>query len=204
MRSTVMELCQYCSTRMVRTTALQAIWTLGLTVCEHVVWENLNSSPSSLFPNVDNGYYFPYSPRYRNRRDETAVSVLLKKDGERSQVRRKDPVLLLPWWKEILGTIIFCIAATTYIVRKFFHPPTTYARVNKDSSACTDTQIISCLLLCQINSKSHACCTVLNSSMQQRKESETQCQTDNKFELDVAEPKEVVITETRPCEYVSR
>lgn len=101
--------------------------------CERGLRDNLNSSPSSLFPHVDNGYYFPYSPRYRNRRDETAVSVLLKKDGEGSQVRRKDPVLLLPWWKEILGTIIFCIAATTYIVRKFFHPPTTYVRVNKNS-----------------------------------------------------------------------
>lgn len=32
-------------------------------------------------------------------------------------------MLLLPWWKEIIGTIFFCIAATTYIVRKFFHPP---------------------------------------------------------------------------------
>lgn len=101
------------------------LWTCGLR-------ENMNLSPSSLFPNVDNGYYFPYSSRYRNRRDETAVSVLLKKDGEGSPVRRKDPVLLLPWWKEILGTIIFCIAATTYIVRKFFHPPTTYVRVNKN------------------------------------------------------------------------
>ncbi|XP_016400989.1 eukaryotic translation initiation factor 2-alpha kinase 3-like [Sinocyclocheilus rhinocerous] len=128
--------------------------------------EYSNGALSILQYPYDNGYYFPYSPRYRNRRDETAVSVLLKKDGEGSQVRRKDPVLLLPWWKEILGTIIFCIAATTYIVRKFFHPPTTYVR--------------------------------------QRKESETQCQTDSKFELDVSEPKEVVVTETRPCEYVSR
>lgn len=128
--------------------------------------EYSNGALSILQYPYDNGYYFPYSPRYRNRRDETAVSVLLKKDGEGSQVRRKDPVLLLPWWKEILGTIIFCIAATTYIVRKFFHPPTTYVR--------------------------------------QRKESETQCQTDSKFELDITEPKEVVVTETRSCEYVSR
>uniref|UniRef100_A0A8C2KIN5 non-specific serine/threonine protein kinase n=1 Tax=Cyprinus carpio TaxID=7962 RepID=A0A8C2KIN5_CYPCA len=128
--------------------------------------EYSNGALSILQYPYDNGYYFPYSPRYRNRRDETAVSVLLKKDGQGSQVRRKDPVLLLPWWKEILGTIIFCIAATTYIVRKFFHPPTTYVR--------------------------------------QRKESETQCQTDSKFELDVTEPKEIVVTETRPCEYVSR
>ncbi|KAL0177691.1 hypothetical protein M9458_026585, partial [Cirrhinus mrigala] len=90
--------------------------------------EYSNGALSILQYPYDNGYYFPYSPRYRNRRDETAVSVLLKKDGEGSQVRRKDPVLLLPWWKEILGTIIFCIAATTYIVRKFFHPPTAYVR----------------------------------------------------------------------------
>ncbi|XP_005156642.3 eukaryotic translation initiation factor 2-alpha kinase 3 [Danio rerio] len=128
--------------------------------------EYSNGALSILQYPYDNGYYFPYSPRYRNRRDETAVSVLLKKDGEGSQVRRKDPVLLLPWWKEILGTIFFCIAATTYIVRKFFHPPTTYSR--------------------------------------QRKESETQCQTDTKFEADVTEPKEVVVTDMRPCEYVSR
>ncbi|XP_056326630.1 eukaryotic translation initiation factor 2-alpha kinase 3 [Danio aesculapii] len=128
--------------------------------------EYSNGALSILQYPYDNGYYFPYSPRYRNRRDETAVSVLLKKDGEGTQVRRKDPVLLLPWWKEILGTIFFCIAATTYIVRKFFHPPTTYAR--------------------------------------QRKESETQCQTDTKFEADVTEPKEVVVTDMRPCEYVSR
>ena len=38
-------------------------------------------------------------------------------------------MLLLPWWKEILGTIVFCIAATTYVVRKFFHPPAPVAYV---------------------------------------------------------------------------
>ncbi|KAF5894840.1 eukaryotic translation initiation factor 2-alpha kinase 3, partial [Clarias magur] len=111
----------------------------------------------------DNGYYIPYSTRYRGRREVTAVSVL--HTGEAGGMRRKDPVLLLPWWKEILGTIIFCIAATTYIVRKFFHPHTAYIR--------------------------------------QRKESETQCQTDTKFELDADEPREAV-TDARPSEYVSR
>ncbi|KAM9476703.1 eukaryotic translation initiation factor 2-alpha kinase 3 [Clarias gariepinus] len=111
----------------------------------------------------DNGYYIPYSTRYRGRREVTAVSVL--HTGEAGGMRRKDPVLLLPWWKEILGTIIFCIAATTYIVRKFFHPHTAYIR--------------------------------------QRKESETQCQTDTKFELDADEPREAV-TDARPSGYVSR
>ncbi|XP_036429835.1 eukaryotic translation initiation factor 2-alpha kinase 3 [Colossoma macropomum] len=113
----------------------------------------------------DNGYYFPYNSRYRGRRQVTAVSVLHTNGAGDTRMRRKDPVLLLPWWKEILGTIIFCIAATTYIVRKFFHPHAVHIR--------------------------------------QRKESETQCQTDSKFELDVPEPRET-ITDTRPSEYVSR
>lgn len=78
----------------------------------------------------DNGYYFPYSKRYRGRRGVAEVS-LLKDGGAAVERRRKDPVLLLPWWKEILGTMVFCIAATTYIVRKFFHPtaPVEYVRV---------------------------------------------------------------------------
>ncbi|XP_062852125.1 eukaryotic translation initiation factor 2-alpha kinase 3 [Trichomycterus rosablanca] len=111
----------------------------------------------------DNGYYFTYGSQYRGRREVTAVSVLRTDEGR--VLRRKDPVLLLPWWKEILGTIIFCIAATTYIVRKFFHPHTAYIR--------------------------------------QRKESETQCQTESKFELEASEPREAV-TDSRPSEYVSR
>lgn len=82
----------------------------------------------------DNGYYFPYNKRYRERRD-SAVS-LISQAGQGSEGRRnKDPVLLLPWWKEIIGTIIFCIAATTYIVRKFFHPPApvAYVRVSPET-----------------------------------------------------------------------
>lgn len=38
----------------------------------------------------------------------------------------------------------------------------------------------------------------------QRKESETQCQTDCKFDLEVVESKEPVAMETRSSEYVSR
>ncbi|XP_028833395.1 LOW QUALITY PROTEIN: eukaryotic translation initiation factor 2-alpha kinase 3 [Denticeps clupeoides] len=126
--------------------------------------EYSNGALSVLQYPYDNGYYFPYSARYRERR---AVSVrLLVGAGDGTSGRRKDPVLLLPWWKEILGTIIFCIAATTYVVRKFFHPNTIYTR--------------------------------------QRKESETQCQTDSKFELEATEPNDVVITETCPSKYVSR
>ncbi|XP_033967061.1 eukaryotic translation initiation factor 2-alpha kinase 3 [Pseudochaenichthys georgianus] len=129
--------------------------------------EYSNGALSILQYPYDNGYYFPYTKRYRGKRD--SAIIIINKDGAGGESRRrKDPVLLLPWWKEILGTIILCIATTTYIVRKFFHPPAPVAYVR------------------------------------QRKESETQCQTDCKFDLDVVESKEPVAMETRSSEYVSR
>lgn len=128
--------------------------------------EYSNGALSILQYPYDNGYYFPYSRRYRGKRDQ-GISIIGNEAGGESR-RRKDPVLLLPWWKEILGTIVFCIAATTYVVRKFFHPPAPVAYVR------------------------------------QRKESETQCQTDCKFDLEVVESKEPVAMETRSSEYVSR
>ncbi|XP_068436578.1 eukaryotic translation initiation factor 2-alpha kinase 3 [Clinocottus analis] len=129
--------------------------------------EYSNGALSILQYPYDNGYFSHYSKRYREKRDN-AVS-LIKGNGAGTEIRRrKDPVLLLPWWKEILGTIVFCIAATTYIVRKFFHPPAPVAYVR------------------------------------QRKESETQCQTDCKFDLEVVESKEPVAMETRSSDYVSR
>ncbi|KAM6912855.1 eukaryotic translation initiation factor 2-alpha kinase 3 [Xenentodon cancila] len=129
--------------------------------------EYSNGGLSILQYPYDNGYYFPYSKRYREKRNSAVSLIKVNEPGADSR-RRKDPVLLLPWWKEILGTIIFCIAATTYIVRKFFHPPAPVAYVR------------------------------------QRKESETQCQTDSKFDLEVVESKELVSMETRSSDYVSR
>ncbi|XP_058890801.1 eukaryotic translation initiation factor 2-alpha kinase 3-like isoform X2 [Acipenser ruthenus] len=128
--------------------------------------EYSNGALSVLQYPYDNGYYFPYSRRYRGRRD-TQVSLLERQETSRAELRRKDPVLLLPWWKEILGTIIFCIAATTYIVRKFFHPPTLHMS-------------------------------------RQRKESETQCQTNSMLKEDGEELKDSNGTEGRDSEYVSR
>ncbi|RVE56950.1 hypothetical protein OJAV_G00211390 [Oryzias javanicus] len=129
--------------------------------------EYSNGALSVLQYPYDNGYYFPYSKRYREKRD-SAISLIGGNEASPETRRRKDPVLLLPWWKEILGTIIFCIATTTYIVRKFFHPPAPVAYVR------------------------------------QRKESETQCQTDCKFDLEVVESRESVAMEIRSSEYVSR
>uniref|UniRef100_A0A3P9M6W2 Eukaryotic translation initiation factor 2-alpha kinase 3 n=1 Tax=Oryzias latipes TaxID=8090 RepID=A0A3P9M6W2_ORYLA len=129
--------------------------------------EYSNGALSVLQYPYDNGYFFPYSKGYREKRD-SAISLIGGNEAASENRRRKDPVLLLPWWKEILGTIIFCIAATTYIVRKFFHPPAPVAYVR------------------------------------QRKESETQCQTDCKFDLEVVESREAVAMEIRSSEYVSR
>nr|XP_019961557.1 PREDICTED: eukaryotic translation initiation factor 2-alpha kinase 3 [Paralichthys olivaceus] len=129
--------------------------------------EYSNGALSILQYPYDNGYSFHYGRPYREKRD-SSVSLINGNVGGAESRRRKDPVLLLPWWKEIIGTIIFCIVATTYIVRKFFHPPAPVAFVR------------------------------------QRKESETQCQTDSKFDLEVVESKEPVAAETRSSEYVSR
>uniref|UniRef100_A0A3Q2QF33 Eukaryotic translation initiation factor 2-alpha kinase 3 n=1 Tax=Fundulus heteroclitus TaxID=8078 RepID=A0A3Q2QF33_FUNHE len=129
--------------------------------------EYSNGALSILQYPYDNGYYFPYTKNYREKR-ESAISLIKGNEAGSDIRRRKDPVLLLPWWKEILGTILFCIAATTYVVRKFFHPPAPVAYVR------------------------------------QRKESETQCQTDSKFDLEVVESKEQGVLESRFSEYVSR
>ncbi|XP_056282591.1 eukaryotic translation initiation factor 2-alpha kinase 3 [Pseudoliparis swirei] len=129
--------------------------------------EYSNGALSILQYPYDNGYFSHSSKLYREKRN-SAVSLIKGNGPGAESRRRKDPVLLLPWWKEILGTIVFCIAATTYIVRKFFHPPAPVAYVR------------------------------------QRKESETQCQTDCKFDLEVVESKEPVAMETRSSEYVSR
>ncbi|CAB1439078.1 unnamed protein product [Pleuronectes platessa] len=126
--------------------------------------EYSNGALSILQYPYDNGYYFPYGSHYREKRDSSVSLTNGNVAGAESR-RRKDPVLLLPWWKEIIGTIIFCIVATTYIVRKFFHPPAPPGL---------------------------------------REESETQCQTDSKFDLEVVESKEPVATEPRSSEYVSR
>lgn len=103
---------------------LQYPYGKSLTLCLYLCWQqkDLNFTDLLSLFFVDNGYYFPYSKRYREKRD-SAVSLIGENRAGPENRRRKDPVLLLPWWKEIIGTIIFCIAATTYIVRKFFHPP---------------------------------------------------------------------------------
>lgn len=84
--------------------------------------------PSLCLFYTDNGYYLPYYKRERNKRS-TQITVRFFDETNYKNIRKKDPVLLLHWWKEIVGTIIFCIVATTFIVRKLFHPHP-YSRVS--------------------------------------------------------------------------
>ncbi|XP_068131270.1 eukaryotic translation initiation factor 2-alpha kinase 3 isoform X2 [Hyperolius riggenbachi] len=122
--------------------------------------EYSNGALSVLQYPYDNGYYLPYYRRERNKRG-TQITIGIQ---ENPNIRKKDPVLLLHWWKEIIGTILLCITATTYVVRKLFQPNPQNAR--------------------------------------KRKESETQCQTDHKYEPAMGD-----ISESRSdysCGYVSR
>ncbi|XP_063781191.1 eukaryotic translation initiation factor 2-alpha kinase 3 isoform X2 [Pseudophryne corroboree] len=125
--------------------------------------EYSNGALSVLQYPYDNGYYLPYYKRERSTRG-TQITVGILENPNYKNPRKKDPVVLLPWWKEIVGTILLCITATTYVVRRLFQPNPHLAR--------------------------------------KRKESETQCQTDHKYELTSAE-----MSENRSdysCGYVSR
>lgn len=75
-----------------------------------------------MFVVEDNGYYLPYYKRERNKRSTQITVRFLDNPNYSKSIRKKDPVLLLHWWKEIVGTILFCIVATTFIVRRLFHP----------------------------------------------------------------------------------
>lgn len=75
-----------------------------------------------MFVLEDNGYYLPYYKRERSKRSTQITVRFLDNPNYSKNIRKKDPVLLLHWWKEIVGTILFCIIATTFIVRRLFHP----------------------------------------------------------------------------------
>lgn len=75
-----------------------------------------------MFVFEDNGYYLPYYKRERSKRSTQITVQFLDNPNYSKNIRKKDPVLLLHWWKEIVGTILFCIIATTFIVRRLFHP----------------------------------------------------------------------------------
>ncbi|KAG6923755.1 eukaryotic translation initiation factor 2 alpha kinase 3 [Chelydra serpentina] len=126
--------------------------------------EYSNGALSVLQYPYDNGYYLPYYKRERNKRS-TQISVRFVDNMNYKNIRKKDPVLLLHWWKEIVGTILFCIVATTYIVRKLFHP---------------------------------------HPHNRQRKESETQCPTDSKYESVSGEVNDNSWNDIKCSGYVSR
>uniref|UniRef100_A0A8C8SNG3 Eukaryotic translation initiation factor 2-alpha kinase 3 n=2 Tax=Pelusios castaneus TaxID=367368 RepID=A0A8C8SNG3_9SAUR len=101
--------------------------------------EYSNGALSVLQYPYDNGFYLPYYKRERNKRS-TQISVRFFDNMNYKNIRKKDPVLLLHWWKEIVGTILFCIIATTYIVRKLFHPHPHRQRKESETQCQTDSK----------------------------------------------------------------
>ncbi|XP_060103856.1 eukaryotic translation initiation factor 2-alpha kinase 3 [Heteronotia binoei] len=126
--------------------------------------EYSNGALSILQYPYDNGYYLPYYKRERNKRN-TQITVRFSDNMNYKNTRKKDPVLLLHWWKEIVSTIILCIVATTFIVYRLFHP--------------------------HVHNR-------------QRKESETQCQTDSKYETVPGQTKNNNWSDFKNSGYVSR
>ncbi|XP_032980766.1 eukaryotic translation initiation factor 2-alpha kinase 3 isoform X1 [Rhinolophus ferrumequinum] len=129
--------------------------------------EYSNGALSILQYPYDNGYYLPYYQRVRSKRStwNTKITVrFLDNPNYNKNIRKKDPVLLLHWWKEIVATILFCIIATTFIVRRLFHP------------------------------QPH----------RQRKESETQCQTESKYDSASGESNDSSWNDIKNSGYVSR
>ncbi|XP_007952297.1 eukaryotic translation initiation factor 2-alpha kinase 3 [Orycteropus afer afer] len=126
--------------------------------------EYSNGALSILQYPYDNGYYLPYYKRERSKRSTQITVRFLDNPNYNKNIRKKDPVLLLHWWKEIVGTILFCIVATTFIVRRLFHPH----------------------------------------SHRQRKESETQCQTESKYDSVSGDTSDNSWNDIKNCGYVSR
>uniref|UniRef100_A0A6J0UQ68 PRKR-like endoplasmic reticulum kinase n=1 Tax=Pogona vitticeps TaxID=103695 RepID=A0A6J0UQ68_9SAUR len=101
--------------------------------------EYSNGALSVLQYPYDNGYFMPYYSRERNRRS-TQITVRFS-DMNHRNIRKKDPVLLLHWWKEIVSTILFCIVATTFIVRRLFHPHSRSRQRKESETQCqTDSK----------------------------------------------------------------
>ncbi|XP_040849495.1 eukaryotic translation initiation factor 2-alpha kinase 3 [Ochotona curzoniae] len=102
--------------------------------------EYSNGALSILQYPYDNGYYLPYYKRDRNKRSTQITVRFLDNPSYSKNIRRKDPVLLLHWWKEILGTILFCIIATTFIVRRLFHPHPHRQRKESETQCQTENK----------------------------------------------------------------
>ncbi|XP_064124891.1 eukaryotic translation initiation factor 2-alpha kinase 3 [Loxodonta africana] len=102
--------------------------------------EYSNGALSILQYPYDNGYYLPYYKRERTKRNTQTTVRFLNNFNYNKNIRKKDPVLLLHWWKEIVATILFCIIATTFIVRKLFHPHPHRQRKESETQCQTESK----------------------------------------------------------------
>ncbi|XP_041054410.1 eukaryotic translation initiation factor 2-alpha kinase 3 isoform X1 [Carcharodon carcharias] len=98
--------------------------------------EYSNGALSILQYPYDYGFHLPYYVRERSKRN-TQISIrLFDSKRVKKKMKSKDPILLLEWWREIAGTILFCIFATTYIVRKLVRHPASVTQMKESESPC--------------------------------------------------------------------
>ncbi|XP_058406707.1 eukaryotic translation initiation factor 2-alpha kinase 3 isoform X2 [Diceros bicornis minor] len=102
--------------------------------------EYSNGALSILQYPYDNGYYLPYYKRERSKRSTQITVRFLDNPNYSKNIRKKDPVLLLHWWKEIVATILLCIIATTFIVRRLFHPHPHRQRKESETQCQTENK----------------------------------------------------------------
>ncbi|XP_048398697.1 eukaryotic translation initiation factor 2-alpha kinase 3 isoform X2 [Stegostoma tigrinum] len=104
--------------------------------------EYSNGALSILQYPYDNGFHLPYYVRERNKRGTQVSIKFFDSTRKKKEITRKDPILLLEWWREIAFTILVCIIATTYVVHKLVQYPASVMKKEKLEFPCrTDSTI---------------------------------------------------------------
>ncbi|XP_048453334.1 eukaryotic translation initiation factor 2-alpha kinase 3 isoform X2 [Rhincodon typus] len=98
--------------------------------------EYSNGALSILQYPYDNGFHLPYYVRERNKRGTQVSIKFFDSTRKKKEITRKDPILLLEWWREIAFTILVCIIATTYVVHKLVRYPASVMKKEKLEFPC--------------------------------------------------------------------
>ncbi|GCC40087.1 hypothetical protein chiPu_0024362, partial [Chiloscyllium punctatum] len=83
-----------------------------------------------------NGFHLPYYVREKNKRGTQVSIKFFDSTRTKKKITRKDPILLLEWWREIAFTILGCIVATTYVVHKLIRYPASVMKREELESPC--------------------------------------------------------------------
>ncbi|XP_043554604.1 eukaryotic translation initiation factor 2-alpha kinase 3 isoform X2 [Chiloscyllium plagiosum] len=144
--------------------------------------EYSNGALSILQYPYDNGFHLPYYVREKNKRGTQVSIKFFDSTRTKKKITRKDPILLLEWWREIAFTILGCIVATTYVVHKLIRYP---ASVRDEDWLRQWPVTVVC-------------------SVQKREELESPCRTNSTSEVPVGEVKVELMNCSGTADYVSR